>query len=232
VRVLEIRRYPIKSVLGEQLRSADIDGRGLVGDRLWAVRDHDGKFGSGKNTRRFRRMPGLFDLRGHGDGPVPRIDLPDGCTYAADDPEAHAAVSRHLGRDVTVEREADVLHHDEGPVSVITTAGLRHLSALIGEPVDPLRFRANLLIDVPGTGFPEDAWIGQQLSIGRDVVLTPMRGLTRCVMIDLAQEEVPDDGRLLKTISEHHDMVFGLWARVERPGVVTVHDAVVVDPAG
>ncbi|WP_405420476.1 hypothetical protein [Streptomyces erythrochromogenes] len=37
--------------------------RGLVGDRLYAVRDGDGRFGSGKNTRRFRRMDGLLHLR-------------------------------------------------------------------------------------------------------------------------------------------------------------------------
>jgi uncharacterized protein YcbX len=63
--LVEIRRYPIKSLLGERLSTVEVDQRGLVGDRLWAVRDADGKLGSGKNTRRFRRMPGLFMLRGH-----------------------------------------------------------------------------------------------------------------------------------------------------------------------
>jgi uncharacterized protein YcbX len=62
MKVLEIRRYPIKSLLGEQPPAAEVDQRGLTGDRLWAVRDTEGKLGSGKNTRRFRRMPGLFAL--------------------------------------------------------------------------------------------------------------------------------------------------------------------------
>ena len=65
MRLLEIRRYPIKSLLGERLVTVDVGDRGLAGDRLWAIRDGDGKLGSGKNTRRFRRMLGLFELRGH-----------------------------------------------------------------------------------------------------------------------------------------------------------------------
>ncbi|WP_203779916.1 MOSC N-terminal beta barrel domain-containing protein, partial [Actinoplanes philippinensis] len=67
MQLVEIRRYPVKSLLGEVVEVAAVDARGLVGDRLWAIRDADGKFGSGKNTRRFRRMPGLFDLRAYFD---------------------------------------------------------------------------------------------------------------------------------------------------------------------
>jgi uncharacterized protein len=60
--VAELRRYPVKSLTGEVLRAADVDVRGLVGDRAWAVTDTDGRFGSGKTTRRFRRMDGLLQL--------------------------------------------------------------------------------------------------------------------------------------------------------------------------
>ncbi|MGC5288755.1 hypothetical protein [Micromonospora sp. DT231] len=104
-------------------------------------------------------MPGLLHLRGHLAGPVPAVELPDGRTFATDDPAGHAAVSQALGRHVTIEPEADVAHHDEGPVSVITTAALLQLALVLREPVDPTRFRANLLIDLPGTGFPEDGWL-------------------------------------------------------------------------
>jgi hypothetical protein len=58
-------RHPVKSSLGEVVRAADLDHRGLAGDRQWAVRDADGEFGSGKTARRFRRMPGLFQFRAY-----------------------------------------------------------------------------------------------------------------------------------------------------------------------
>jgi hypothetical protein len=226
MRLLEIRRYPIKSLLGECLTTVEVGDRGLAGDRLWAIRDGDGKLGSGKNTRRFRRMPGLFELRGHFAEPVPVVELPDGRRFAADDPAGHVAVSCLLARRVTIAREADVLHHDEGPVSVITTAGLRRLAEVAGEPVDPLRFRANLLIDVPGSGFPEEEWLGHRLQVGSRVILRPRRPLTRCAMIDLAQEHVPEHGRVLSLLAGHHDMIFGVWATIEHPGRLVVDDTV------
>ncbi|MFC4017186.1 MOSC domain-containing protein [Micromonospora sp. GCM10011542] len=229
----EIRRFPIKSLLGEQLDSVDIADRGLARDREWAVRDRDGKLGSGKNTRRFRRMPGLLKLRSHGAGPVPTVELPDGGTFAADDPAGHAAVSQALGRHVTIEPETDVPHHDEGPVSVITitTAALRQLATVIGAPVDPSRFRANLLLDVPGVGFPEDDWLDHHLHLGPAVVLRPRALQTRCVMIDMAHGDLPEHRDLLKTVAEHHDMTFGVWATVVRPGRVAVDDILTLTPA-
>ncbi|WP_250006985.1 MOSC domain-containing protein [Actinoplanes sp. M2I2] len=229
MKVVEIRRYPVKSMLGEVVPVADVGERGLAGDRLWAVRDPDGKFGSGKNTRRFRRMPGLFDLRASGAEPAPVIELPDHRRFAADDPEGHRAVGQFLARPVTLTREGAVPHHDEGPVSLITTASLRHLTELsAGEPggadIDPLRFRANLLMDVPGDGFAEDDWSGRRLKIGPHVVLRVVRPLTRCAMIDMAQDRIGERDDLLKTLAAHHALTFGVFATVEQPGRITAGD--------
>lgn len=241
VQLTEIRRFPVKSMLGEELGAADVTGRGLAGDRGWAVRDPDGKFGSGKNTRRFRRMPGLFAFRAYrpaagGDERAPLVELPDGRRFAADDPAAHRAVSEVLGRPVTLTPEAEIPHHDEGPVSLIATASLRTLTGLSGaEPesagIDPLRFRANLLLDVPedhpggaGSGFPEDDWAGRRLRIGDAVVLRVVRPLTRCVMIDMAQGRAVARNDLLKALSTHHAMTFGVFATVEVPGRVSTGD--------
>ncbi|MBM2619868.1 MOSC domain-containing protein [Actinoplanes sp. LDG1-06] len=230
MKVAEIRRYPVKSLLGETLPAATVRERGIEGDRLWAVRDADGKFGSGKNTRRFRRMAGLFDLSAYGGEPAPTVRLPDGREFTADDPAAHRAVSAHLGRPVTLAREAAVPHHDEGPVSLVTTAALARLTGLCGpdpglDTIDPLRFRANLLLDLAGPpSFPEDDWPGRVLRIGPRLVLRVVRPLTRCVMIDMAQSVAPDRNDLLKTLADAHDMTFGVFAAVEQPGPVTVGD--------
>ncbi|WP_260613868.1 MOSC domain-containing protein [Streptomyces sp. WAC07061] len=80
--VERIWRYPVKSTGGEAVEESAVDPRGLVGDRLYAVRDAEGKFGSGKSTRRFRRMPGLLQLRsrypGGSDTALPELLDPDG----------------------------------------------------------------------------------------------------------------------------------------------------------
>ena len=59
--VESIWRYPVKSLGGERLTSVDVEARGLAGDRRWAVRDAEGKVGSGKTTRRFH--PATPDLQ-------------------------------------------------------------------------------------------------------------------------------------------------------------------------
>ena len=61
--VVELWRYPVKSLLGEELDQVEMEERGVVGDRLYAVTDREGKLGSGKTTTRFRRLDGLFELR-------------------------------------------------------------------------------------------------------------------------------------------------------------------------
>jgi uncharacterized protein YcbX len=216
-------------MLGEVVLTAEVGERGLVGDRLWAVRDEDGKLGSGKNTRRFRRMPGLFQFRAYAAEPAPVVELPDGRRFTADDPAGHQAVGGALGRSVTLAPETTVPHRDEGPVSLLTTASVRALTRLSGgEPdgagVNPLRFRANLLIDVAGTGFPEDEWPGRDLRIGPDVVLRVIRPLTRCVMIDMRQDRAVERNDLLKILAERHELTFGVVATVEHPGHLAAGD--------
>ncbi|MEU8816687.1 MOSC domain-containing protein [Actinoplanes sp. NPDC048796] len=220
--VTEIRRFPVKSMLGEVVPASAVGARGLDGDRLWAVRDADGKFGSGKNTRRFRRMEGLFGLRAYASTAAPIVETPDGRRFAADDPAGHAAISEVLGRPVTVTPEAAVKHHDEGPVSLLTTASLRMVAALTGDPAEALRFRANLLISAPVL---EDDWPGRLLRVGPATVLRVIRPPTRCVMIDMAQESARPRNDLLKTLAAHHDMTLGVVAEVVTPGPVTVGDA-------
>lgn len=59
--VRELWRYPVKSMQGERLSNAKVGIRGVAHDRGYALLDTEtGKFGSGKTTRRFRRMDGLF----------------------------------------------------------------------------------------------------------------------------------------------------------------------------
>ncbi len=61
-RLHEIRRYPVKAMGGESLDSVEIERRGLVGDRAYAVVDGDGKLATGKHSKRFRRRDEVFEF--------------------------------------------------------------------------------------------------------------------------------------------------------------------------
>lgn len=221
-RVLELWRYPVKSLVGERLDAARVGARGLEGDRLWAVQDPDGKLGSGKSTRRFRRMDGLLELASSYDGDVPVVAFPDGRELRGDD-GLDAALAAHVGRPVSLAREDAVSHFDEGPVHLVTTASLAAVSTAFGRDVAPRRVRPNVLVDTgPAEGFLEDGWIGREVAIGDEVVVAVRSGMPRCVMVGLPQVALPREPRLLRTIVEANDAQLGVVCDVVRGGTVQV----------
>lgn len=94
-----LRRYPVKSLLGENLGACDVTGRGLAGDRVLAlVHRETGKVASAKNPRLWRDLLRLAAAS----GPDVRIAFPDGTAMASTDPGIHAALSEFLGHPVTL----------------------------------------------------------------------------------------------------------------------------------
>lgn len=231
MRIGQIWRYPVKSLGGERLASATVEARGLVGDRRWAVVDADGKLGSGKSTRRFRTIDGLLHLAAStGPGGVPEVTGPFG-RLRADDPALASALHAHLGADVHLSVETEVRHHDDGPVHLVTTAGLRWLAAQLGteEPLEDLarRFRPNLVVDADGDASVEDDWpAGTELEIGDEVRLRITKPTVRCVMTTMTQPGLAADPSVLRTLGRVHDAQFGVYAEVVRDGTIQTGDPV------
>ena len=105
--VVSLWRYPVKSMMGEELNATEVSERGLLGDRAYALIDSaDGKAATAKNPRKW---PRLFDFRAACIEParpgakVPpvRIELPDGTTVASDQSDLNQVLSKALNREVT-----------------------------------------------------------------------------------------------------------------------------------
>jgi uncharacterized protein YcbX len=219
-----LARYPVKSMRGERLARAEVESRGFVGDRRWAVYTSDGGLGSGKSGRRFRRVEGLLEYRASLRGPVPLIEAPDGRRFLADEPAADGLLSAALRQPLRLGREGGVRHHDDSGLHLVTTAGVRALAQLLDDAVDVARFRANLVLEVPGTGFVEDGWMGRELRLGEDVVIRLGDGMPRCAMVDMAQGPLDRDGRILKILAQERQLMLGLKAEVVRAGLVRQGD--------
>jgi uncharacterized protein YcbX len=104
--VRSLWRYPVKSMLGEELEACDVTERGFRGDRAYALVDaEDGKVASTKNPRKWAR---LFECRARfsDDGGEVRITLPDGATVSARDPAAGELLTRLFGRKTTLRTSA------------------------------------------------------------------------------------------------------------------------------
>ena len=228
-RIIELWRYPVKSMLGECCEALRVEMRGAQGDRLFAIRDAQGKLGSGKHTRRFRKIDGLFGFHATLRDEIPQIRFPEGTELSGDAPSIHQALSDALALPVTLAREAEVPHFDSAPIHLVTTGSLAWLRAALPEGgIDARRFRPNLVIEVPGSEPIEQSWIGKRLRIG-EVELQVSDTTERCGMVAFAQSELPKAPRVLKHITRHADLKFGVYAQVVVPGVVRLHDPVTME---
>jgi uncharacterized protein len=107
-KVVSIWRYPVKSMIGEELNSSYVTERGLIGDRVYALIDQQtGKVASAKNPGKWGK---LFDFHAAFiDSPqtaenIPpvRITLPDGSQIFSNHGEIDRTLSRVLSREVSV----------------------------------------------------------------------------------------------------------------------------------
>jgi uncharacterized protein len=101
-------RYPVKSMMGEELNAAEVTRYGLLGDRKFAVVDPvTGKVAGAKNPRKWGNF---FEFRAayaeppHAGAKMPavRLTLPDGTTVTSDQPGLTQVLSKALGREATL----------------------------------------------------------------------------------------------------------------------------------
>lgn len=226
LRIAALYRYPVKSMTGEAVPHLDLDARGVVDDRRWAVLTAGGGIGSGKRTRRFTPVPGLLGLQSETRGGQVVVVLPDGTAVAVDDPDASHRLSHHLGQPVRLAAEREVSHHDDGPVSVLGTASVVAVEAETGHPVEPERFRPNVLL-TSERAYAEDDLVGRQVQLGSAVLRVTMTS-PRCVMVDAETAALPAAPGVLRAVGRAHDACLGVIADVVRPGRVSVGDALEV----
>src|SRR3990170_8881347 len=95
--VIELWRYPVKSMLGEQLDAVEVNQRGLAGDRAYAVIDPaENRVGSAKIPRKWAALYGFRAAYADSAAEPPQISFPDGRAVRGDDPEIEAMLSRVL----------------------------------------------------------------------------------------------------------------------------------------
>lgn len=224
VTVVEIRRYPVKSMAGESLTEVEVDARGLVGDRWYAVVDGDGKLSSGKSSRRFRRRDAVFDFGSRTTDQGVEVTGRGGA-WPAGDPALDAALSDAMGDPVRVLPEAETPHFDDTALSLVGTASLDWCREHLGVDADPRRLRTNLLVSTTEP-FVEESWTGE-VEVG-EVVLRTVGPTERCRMIDIAQQGLPrEEGQWLKALTRTRERNLGIYLDVVTPGAVRVGDEVV-----
>lgn len=221
-------RYPVKSMLGEQIGEAGLDSSGVEGDREIALIDSEtGLVATAKHPRLWKDLL-KFSATTAGHRVV--ITTPQGRTVDADDPRAGDLLSAALGRPVhvtserppaaTVERPApeDVLEHGveaEVPAATLEIAqGTPGRTFVDYAPVhlittatldeigtEYIRYRPNLVLETPpGTPpYVENEWMGRELHIG-SAVLRMVLPTPRCSVPTLEHGPLPRAPHAVRTL--------------------------------
>ena len=232
--VVQLWRYPVKSLQGERVEDVEVGAEGFVGDRAFGIVDDE--TGLVLTARREPRLL-LAGARFGADGDV-TLTLPGG-TIARDD----AALSSWLGRPVHLQHAdpdragryeiaLDIEHEDtaewyawDGPPGAFHDSSRTRVS-LVSEATmrawDPRRFRANVVL----SGSDEEALVGTAVRVG-SAVLAVGKEIDRCVMVTRPQPGgIERDLDVLRTIIRERAGNLGIGALVTTAGRVSVGDPV------
>jgi uncharacterized protein YcbX len=106
--ISSLRRYPVKSMAGEELAAIETTLSGFRGDRAYALVDTvTGRVGSAKVVKRFGELlkwRATFSKEPADDGVVPsvRITSPGGRSFLSDDGSATAALAAAFGASIAL----------------------------------------------------------------------------------------------------------------------------------
>lgn len=238
--VQQICRYPVKGLNADVLQRVDLTpGQGLPDDRRFAI-----AYGLGTGARR-----GYFDLvqeerlaqlRVAYDPAGPTVTLSrQGRQVVSANPtnqtgrmllgQFFAGFLTGTSRGVPSFQEADDGSREAllpNAVSLINLASIHDFERVARQPVDPRRFRGNILIE----GLPawaEFAWLGSDVRIG-GATLKVARRIERCAATNVNPDTAERDMNIPLTLRKgfgHLDL--GVYAEVVAGGEVKPGDDVI-----
>jgi hypothetical protein len=207
MRVAELWRYPVKSLAGEPLDSAELTATGIPGDRVVQV------YAGGRvvTSRTSPRLLGLKAALGPDGEP-----LIDGLPWI--EPAVAAAIEAAAGPGARLARDDGPARFDVLPLLIATDGAIGALG------LDRRRFRPNVLVGGV-EGLAERGWPGRRARIGQAVVaFQTLRG--RCVMTTYDPDTLEPDPGVLRRIVRQMQGRLALDSYVVQPGRVAVGDPV------
>jgi uncharacterized protein YcbX len=208
MRIRELWRYPVKSMAGERIESAEVTEAGIVGDRIVLVA------GPGGRIITSRTHPRLLGLRGTlGPDGEPLVD---GRPW--NDREVAEAVRAAAGPQARLVRYDGPERCDVLPLLIGTDGAFEQLG------VDHRRLRPNIVVGEVD-GLAERGWPGHRLRLGA-VTASVVKLRSRCVMTTYDPDTQVQDLSVLRRIVSEFGGQMALDCAVLGGGRVAVGDPV------
>ena len=228
-----IYRYPVKSMAGEPLTSAELGWHGIEGDRRYAfMRTESADAFPWLIASKMRELVTYKAYYRKDDGasqPRVRVRTPAGEDFELDSEPLLQQLSGAFGSSLKLANLVNGIF-DDAPLSLISTETIKALEAETGRALDIRRFRPNLLIE-PCDGNPlrDDEWIGKTLLIGSAPNVSAVRVTIRdirCVMVNIDPDTAAVDPLVFKTIVHNQNNCAGVYGSTFKPGTISVGDRV------
>jgi uncharacterized protein YcbX len=245
--VVSIYRYPVKGMTPEPMaRVALTPGEPLPFDRGWAIENGGGRFDPEApkylpkiNFVMLMRDERLASLEARFDEADKTLTI-----LRAGKQVARGNLETKIGRQMIEQFLAAYMKAElRGAPRIVSAPGhsfsdvpsrcvhlinlesVRDLARKIGKPVDPLRFRANIVLDgVPA--WQELGWTGHTLEIG-GVVLEVFKRTQRCDATNVDPATAARDMAIPANLMRHWGHSdFGVYAMVKRGGEIACGQAV------
>jgi uncharacterized protein len=232
-----LRRYPVKSMAGEDLTEAHVSFAGITGDRVYAFMDTENKSDSPWMTGRQGHEMILFRPRWlkslRASDAIPRVEqyaievtTPEGEKFRMGDGQFTRFVEKRFGHSLRL-RFSERSMTDSRPISILGLNTLHAMSQETGIELDPRRFRENFYVDWQDPRpFFEDQLIGSELQIGEKVSLQVVKKNARCVMITLDPDTAKSSPQVLERVVRGHGNLTGVYGVVLREGIVRANDPI------
>jgi hypothetical protein len=205
--VASLWRYPVKTLGGEPIETAELTLDGIPGDRIVHVRGPEGI----RTSRRFHRLLGLHGSLGSNGEPLIN-DLPWNSA------EALALVRDAAGSDAWLEANGRLGLFDVLPLLIATDGAVQAFGR------DVRRLRPNIVIGGVD-GMAEVGWPGATLSIGEAVIrLDSLR--QRCPMTTVDPDTLEVDREVLRDINQRFGGRLALNAEIVGAGTIKTGDTV------
>lgn len=221
--VLELNRYPVKSMAGQRVDALELFEHGAIGDRQHALYWRGGRRLTARAAPRMLAWSAVYN-----GSDLAHVTAPDGREFSWDDDGLEQAISADLGKEVKLVRDPALMQDLGDTVLVTFEATHAALEAELERPIDRRRFRTNVHVRLDGAEpFAEIGWEGRRLRIG-DAELELLHPCVRCVMVTRDPDTQEAWPRLLRHLHREHSSIYGINARPLGDATIRVGDPVEV----
>ncbi len=247
--ITRLTRYPVKSLTPQNLVQVSLTpGQCLPHDRLYAIAHGAAQFDHAnpgwvakRNFAVLAKHDQLASMEAEFDTASEHLKLSrQGRVVAQGDlktPAGRAVIEQFLNayldakipKPVKLVRvpDDDALTDQADPlISIINLATLRDLERVMDAPIDPRRFRGNILVDT-GEAWSERQWVGQTIKLGDQVTAKVVNNIDRCAAInvdpDTAVKDMNIPPKLVRTFG-HMDC--GVFIEITQGGDIAVGDGI------